>query len=145
MGGVVEKGRRTNELTFLKNAYQAMMDHCLKQKPIEACGLLSGVNNIASTCWPMRNVLRSPNHFQMDDRQVDHVFKRIRDNGEQLVGIYHSHPTSIAYPSVGDVMHAHYPEAAYVIVSLLKRIPEVACYRIENSIVTSLKYRLGES
>jgi len=42
----------------------------------------------------------------------------IENAGEGLVGIYHSHTGSAAYPSQTDVNLAAYPDAVYVIVSL---------------------------
>ncbi len=35
-----------------------------------------------------------------------------------MVGVYHSHPVSPAYPSASDAWSAHYPDAIYVICSL---------------------------
>lgn len=138
---VVGKELQTNQfegIIFLPHVYQDMITRCLIQKPIEACGLLSGTKNMAITHWPMINVLQSPNHFQMDEKQIEDVFSQIQEKGERLVGIYHSHPTSIAYPSGGDIIHASYPEAIYVIVSLLKMTPEVSCFHISKGLVTSI-------
>jgi [CysO sulfur-carrier protein]-S-L-cysteine hydrolase len=133
----------TKGVTFLKHVYTAMIDHCKGQKPLEACGLLSGISGIVYTHWPMTNVLCSPNAFKMDDQQIEMVLKQIKERQEQLVGIYHSHPTSFPYPSPNDVIHATYPEVFYVIVSLLSSInPEVGCFRIQHQQVTTVKYIL---
>lgn len=50
--------------------------------------------------------------------------------GEELVGIYHSHPVSQPYPSPTDRAEAHYPDALYVLVSLRSGTPELRAYRI---------------
>lgn len=109
-----------------------MVNHCLSDRPYEACGLLSGKNGQADTLWKMNNILRSPSAFEMDAAQLDQTFKRIKALGEELVGIYHSHPTARPYPSATDIANAHYPDAVYVIVSFAKGKPEVGCYRIFN-------------
>jgi [CysO sulfur-carrier protein]-S-L-cysteine hydrolase len=44
--------------------------------------------------------------------------RRIEDAGEELVGIYHSHTRSAAYPSQTDINLAGWPDAVYLIVSL---------------------------
>ena len=67
----------------------------------------------------------------------------IEDAGEELVGIYHSHPRSPAYPSPTDRREAHWPAAAYVLVSLRDADPahpqEIHAYRIsERDAVTEL-------
>jgi len=49
---------------------------------------------------------------------------------EDLVAIYHSHPVSQPYPSPTDRAEAHYPDAAYVVVSLRASEPELEAWRI---------------
>jgi proteasome lid subunit RPN8/RPN11 len=118
------------DLVFHPDVYTAMIDHCLREKPLEACGLLSGKDQTAFTCWPMTNILHSHNAFEMDTGEIEDVFRKIREKEEQLVGIYHSHPTAPPNPSLEDIAHANYPEAAYVIVSLSDRSPNVRCFQI---------------
>jgi [CysO sulfur-carrier protein]-S-L-cysteine hydrolase len=127
-------------IIFHPHIYTKMITHCIEQKPLEACGLLSGTNSVACTHWPMTNVLGSPDAFQMDNGQIEMTFKQMKDKGEQLVGIYHSHPTTAPYPSSNDVIHANYPEAVYVIVSLSRIKPEVACFHIDRGQVTQVRY-----
>jgi proteasome lid subunit RPN8/RPN11 len=140
--GKEQQNSSNKDIIFLQHVYHAMIHHCIEQKPLEACGLLSGTDNVACTHWSMTNVLRSPNEFQMDNNQVELIFKRMKEKGEQLVGIYHSHPTTVPYPSPNDVIHANYPEAVYVIVSLSRIKPEVACFHIKQGLVTTVKYTL---
>ena len=40
------------------------------------------------------------------------------DGGDEMMGIYHSHPVSVAYPSATDAWNAYYPECIYFICSL---------------------------
>ena len=54
----------------------------------------------------------------------------IDDAGLDLVGIYHSHVSSPAYPSRTDAEQAFWPDAVYVIVSLAGGGAEVRGYRI---------------
>lgn len=147
VGVVVEEDEQQSKLVtkfmFTPQIYTTMLQHCIGQKPLEACGLLSGHDNtIATNIWPMTNMLFSPNSFQMDEHQVDQVFMQIEQKGEKLVGIYHSHPTSIAYPSPSDVIYANYPETVYIIVSLLGISPDVGCFRIQNKQVTPVMHSI---
>ncbi len=139
---VVEDVEQSREFAFLPHIYTTMVQHCIGQKPIEACGLLSGKDAVANTLWPMTNILFSPNSFEMDNHQIAQVFRQIQNKGERLVGIYHSHPTSPAYPSLIDIIHANYPEVIYVIVSLSNIKPDVGCFKIKNRQVTPVKYMI---
>ena len=77
----------------------------------------------------MRNVRPGPVSYEMDPAEQFRVMKDIRQAGQALVGIFHSHTESPAYPSGIDVERAYwpgtlfpnYPEALYVIVSLRER------------------------
>lgn len=60
--------------------------------------------------------------------------------GHQLNGIFHSHPTAPPIPSNDDILNAHYPEATYFIISLLKKTPEVRCYSFRDSRVIPMKF-----
>jgi len=119
-----------SRLVFLQSAYTKMINHCIKDKPLEACGLLSGKKKMVQTCWPMVNILHSQNEFEIDIQQIQVGFHKMKEKGEQLVGIYHSHPTTPPYPSPNDIIYADYPEESYVIISLCKTIPEVRCFHI---------------
>ena len=51
----------------------------------------------------------------------------------ELVGIYHSHTHTEAYPSKTDVELAFYPDALYFIVSLENReAPVIRAFRIND-------------
>jgi len=116
-----------------------MLLHCLQERPSEACGLLSGKQGRIETIWKMANVMRSPVSFRMDVREIENVFRAIEKKGEQLTGIYHSHPTAPAVPSPEDIVFAQYPEAAYIIVSLQDGSPSWSCYRINGQHATPIR------
>jgi proteasome lid subunit RPN8/RPN11 len=68
--------------------------------------------------------------YVIDPREQLKAFRSIDAAGEELLGIYHSHPVSQAYPSPTDRAEAHYPDAVYVLVSVRTPKPEVAAFRI---------------
>lgn len=116
-----------------------MINHCQQEAPNEACELLSGIREKNETLWKMRNIERTPTSFAMDVKQISQAFKWMKKQGEEWTGIYHSHPTAPPIPSRNDIINAHYPEAAYFIVSLTFGKPNVKCYHIKNNQVTPLK------
>jgi proteasome lid subunit RPN8/RPN11 len=57
----------------------------------------------------------------------------MRDRGEQLVAIYHSHPRSAEpLPSETDVKLAYYPSATYLIVGLAGAKPLLRAFEISE-------------
>jgi len=68
--------------------------------------------------------------YVIDPREQLKAFRSIDAAGEELIGIYHSHPVSQPYPSPTDRAEAHYPDAVYVLVSLRTGTPEVRAFRI---------------
>ena len=142
-GDVVSKGSNVNLVggTFYLShkTQEEMIKHCRNELPYEACGLLSGRNGIATTCWPMKNIHKSPVSFAMDKNQIAQVFDSMNKNGESLLGIYHSHPTDRAHPSRADITYNNYPELGYFVISLTKKHPVVKCFCMKNNKVTELK------
>lgn len=69
--------------------------------------------------------------YVIDPREQLKAFRSIDAAGEELLGIYHSHPVSEPIPSPTDRAEAHYLDALYVLVSLRSRTPEVRAFRIE--------------
>lgn len=128
-----EQNNPIHPFIFNENVYSELVQHCLREKPLEACGLLSGKDKKAWTGWPMENILHNQNAFEMDIRQIETVFQQIEKKGEKLVGIYHSHPTTPPYPSPNDIANANYPNVVYIIVSLSSTHPDVCCFQAFNN------------
>lgn len=99
---------------------------------IEVCGLIAAKNGRPTRFIPIANVARQPRRlFTMDPRQQIDAMRRMREQGEELFGIFHSHPHSPATPSATDLSEAGYPDALYLIVSLnTKGVLEMCGYRL---------------
>jgi proteasome lid subunit RPN8/RPN11 len=114
-----------------KENLKQLIEHVKKEVPYEVCGILAGeiiqhsANNVerkVTKVYAMTNVSEKPEVcYFMDPKEQIKVIKEIRNSGKELVGIYHSHPDTSAYPSARDVELAFYPEASYVIVSLKEK------------------------
>ena len=111
-----------------KKIYSQLIDHAKAGYPNEACGLLGGPSatsasadadhNLVSVFFPMRNVDEASISYFMDPKEQLQVFKKMRELGVELRGIFHSHVASEAFPSQKDVRLAFYPDVSYLIVSL---------------------------
>ncbi|MDQ0300695.1 proteasome lid subunit RPN8/RPN11 [Salibacterium salarium] len=119
--------------------WEEMIYHCKHEFPLEACGILSGYDRRCDVLWPMRNMKRSKDSFEVSQAETDRTFRFIKEKQQRLTGIYHSHPTTDPYPSLHDIENHHYPEAAYFIISLARLKPKIKCYRIEGKRVVSIK------
>jgi len=86
---------------------------------LECCGLLAGRNGVIDTVLPARNVLASATAYEIEPAELFALFRRMRAEGLEHLGIYHSHPRGDNAPSPRDVELAFYPDAAYLIVSPL--------------------------
>lgn len=111
--------------------------HAQESYPNECVGLLAGREGRVLRVYRGRNVDESPYTYRLDDRQLLEILRELDDERLDLLGIYHSHTASDAYPSRTDVARAFYPDAVYVIVSLKDRArPVLRAFRIVDGAVT---------
>jgi proteasome lid subunit RPN8/RPN11 len=66
---------------------------------------------------PVWNALRSTTRFRMDPQGQISALARIEEEGEEMIGIYHSHPNGPPRPSETDFLEAAFPEVGYLIWS----------------------------
>jgi len=111
------------DLVIKKNDYQRLIDHCLVEKPLEACGILAGEKENeryqVKKVYIMENTSASSEEYLMEPEEQFEVFKDIRESGLELISIFHSHPHSPSRPSNKDIEMAYYPDAVYIIISLM--------------------------
>jgi proteasome lid subunit RPN8/RPN11 len=107
-----------------------MVAHAREDDPNECCGMLAGVNGMVTKLYRTRNAEASPTRYVIDSQDLFNAYKEMDSFGWELVGIYHSHTHTHAYPSATDVRLAAYPEAVYIIVSLEKEEPVIRGFRI---------------
>ena len=115
-----------------------MVRHALAEVPNEACGLLAGKPgaDTVEVVYPCGNAAASPIVYTLDP--LDHL-KADRDaesQGLEIIGVYHSHTHTEAYPSPTDVAQAPDPEWHYVLVSLQDDDPVVRSYRIVDGAIS---------
>ncbi len=114
-----------------------MAEHGLREFPNEACGLLAGRDGEPVRFFAMRNLDSSPASYRLDPKEQLQVFDRMDEEGLDLLGIFHTHTHSVAYPSETDRKLAFYPEALYLVMSLSDRErPDLRAFRIVEGEVT---------
>lgn len=121
--------------------YLRVIAHVLDGLPEEACGLLagerSGDDSVAVVeTYPCRNAAVSARLYEVDPRDHLRADRDAEGRGLQIVGVYHSHTHTDAYPSPTDIEQAPDPDWHYVIVSLREPEPVVRSYRIVDGEVS---------
>ena len=72
------------------------------EKPNESCAILFGKNNQILDIFLAENIDKSPLNFTISNKQLIEAYKIAEDKKMDVVGIFHSHPNSDAYPSNTD-------------------------------------------
>jgi len=125
-------------LTLTKPLYEQMVAHCLAGLPDEACGLLGGDprTGAVQTCYPTKNLAASAKLYTVDPKEHLRADRDAEANGHEIIGVFHSHTHTEAYPSPTDVGQAPDPGWHYVLVSLRDIEPVVRSFRIVDGIIS---------
>ena len=117
-------------------ALQEMIEHCRREYPNEACGILAGRNGTAVETIPMRNVHASPSSYEMDPKEQLEIQHRLRAVRLDPLAVYHSHVATEALPSRRDIDRAttvqDFFDGHYVLVTLKDSIPRARAFRIRD-------------
>lgn len=119
--------------------HETMVRHALDGRPKEVCGLFGGEPGdvvAVQTLYPCRNAADSPVIYDLDSRDLGKANWDALQRGLELVGVYHSHTHTEAYPSPTDVAKASDPQWHYVLVSLQDDEPVVRSFRIVDGEIT---------
>jgi [CysO sulfur-carrier protein]-S-L-cysteine hydrolase len=112
----------------------------------EVCGLIGSKNGLPAHCYPIKNTADHPQQrFLLDAGQQISAMAKMRELGEDLFAIYHSHPTAPAQPSTNDLELSAYPEALYLIISLnTKGILEMRGFKINQKTALEIPLILSD-
>ncbi len=105
---------------------------------IEACGLLGGPmldgepTGEVTSVHPCANSEESARLYTVDSRDLLRAMRDAESRGDEIVGVWHSHTHTEAYPSLTDVRQAADPAWFYAIVSLRDEIPVLRAFRIRS-------------
>lgn len=120
-------------MTLSPDIVQRLFDEALAHGDEEVCGLIGARQNRACNVYPVANMARNRSlHFDMDGAEQISAMRLMRERGESLFAIYHSHPRSEAWPSATDIAQANYPDALYLIISLQSKTPELRGYYLHG-------------
>jgi len=120
--------------TFTFPQLEEIFAYAKEAAPAECCGLIGGERDNATSVYPMRNVAADAYiSYEAAPEDLFAAQRQMRDRGEQLLAIYHSHPRSAEpAPSETDVRLAYYPQAVYFIIGLAGPQPVMRAFRISE-------------
>lgn len=121
-------------ITLPRPLVNQILRHAQRSAEREVCGLIGGREGTPTKLYPVSNIAADPRRrYEMDPHQQIAAQRAMREHGEELWAIYHSHPESPAVPSAEDLKHLSYPDALYLIISLnTKGVLEMRGFRWIN-------------
>ena len=113
---------------------KAIVSHAIETNSQECCGLVGGIADTSSSIYKLTNLAANPLvTYEASPEELFAAQKLMRERGEQLIAIYHSHPRSAdPTPSETDVRLAYYPAATYLIIGLAGPEATVRAFHISE-------------
>jgi proteasome lid subunit RPN8/RPN11 len=115
--------------------WEKVLATCLQGAPLEACGLLGGRGGddaVAERAYPTTNAAGSSRVYTVEARDLLAADRHEEAAGGELIGVWHSHTHTEAWPSPTDVGAAPDPDWHYVLVSLRDLEPTLRSFRIRD-------------
>ncbi|MGE3909233.1 MAG: M67 family metallopeptidase [Chloroflexota bacterium] len=131
-------------IQIARAVYDEMIAHALETRPFECCGVLAGSGGIVTQGFRAENVADLNGvRYEVDPKAFLRINREIDDADLELLGIYHSHPFTRAYPSATDLAQA-WEGLVYVIVSLTDFLaPDVKAFTVVNGEITEQTVEVG--
>lgn len=122
--------------------YDDLVDHAMSDVPFEVCGFLAGPDRRIERAYRIPNAARSMTFYNMEPQAMLDAMNDMDDRDWDMVGIYHSHTHTEAFPSPTDVELAAYPDVSYVIVSVQNPDePVIRAFDISDGGITEREVR----
>jgi len=122
-------------IQLLSEHVDAIVVHAREAQPAECCGLIGGTEDgRCETLYRLKNIATNPQFgYEAAPEELFAAQRQMRERGQRLLAIYHSHPRSVTpCPSETDVRLAYYPSATYLIVGLAGSEPVVKAFQISE-------------
>ena len=110
-----------------------LSEYSENQKPNESCALLFGKDNTVMDLFLTENIEKSPVNFTISDKQLIEGYSMAEERNMDVIGIFHSHPDSEAYPSNTDKKFMQSNPVVWIIYSGINK--NFRAYFLESEIV----------
>ncbi|WP_027883231.1 M67 family metallopeptidase [Meiothermus rufus] len=124
-------------LRVSRTCLEQTLAHLHRVQPAEGVGLWAGREGRVERVWPLVNVHPEPwRAYEAHPQALLEALRALERMGLELLAIYHSHPTGVAWPSSTDRRLAFW-RVPYVIVAL--QTGEVRAFRLPEGEVVPLE------
>lgn len=103
------------------------------QKSNESCAILFGKDDQVLDLFLTENIEKSPVNFTVSNEQLIEGYKTAEEKKMEVIGIFHSHPNSDAYPSSTDKKFMQINPVAWIIYSGINK--NFRAYLLESDII----------
>lgn len=110
-----------------------LTEHAENEKPNESCAILFGNDDLVSEVFLTKNIEESPVNFTISNEQLIEGYKIAEEKRVEVIGIFHSHPNSDAYPSNTDKKFMQTNPVAWIIYSGINK--DFKAYILESNII----------
>jgi proteasome lid subunit RPN8/RPN11 len=122
---------------------EEIVTHAREDAPNECCGVVAARDGRITGVHRVANTFASPLRFELDPVEQYRATEQIEARGEQMIGSYHSHTKSEAYPSQTDVNQWDpWPELVHLICSIAGEQPVVRAFRVEDKRVEEIELEI---
>ncbi|MDE1843763.1 MAG: M67 family metallopeptidase [Thaumarchaeota archaeon] len=108
-------------ITLSKNQVQVLKKHSERELPNESCAILFGstVDGIVTIkeMFLTKNIDKSPVNFTISNEELITAYSEAEKMHLEVIGIFHSHPGSVAYPSSTDKKYMEINPIPWIIFS----------------------------
>lgn len=120
-------------MTIVRAALDEILAHAREAAPNECCGVLIGSAEAILAAVRARNLASSPTRYVLDPKDHFDAGRTARARNLEVVGFYHSHPQSAAFPSESDIAESAYDETIHVIVGSRGGLQEAKAFTISRA------------
>ncbi|HMK33290.1 MAG TPA: M67 family metallopeptidase [Nitrosopumilaceae archaeon] len=124
-------------VVLLQNHIELLSDHAKRNIPNESCAILFGKteneNIIVKDVFLTKNIENSPVNFTISNDELITAYGEAEKRNLEVIGIFHSHPDSNAYPSSTDKKFMEINPVPWVIFS--NKNKEFKAYIFESEIM----------
>ncbi|MDE1726922.1 MAG: M67 family metallopeptidase [Thaumarchaeota archaeon] len=125
------------KIVLSKNHIDILRNHAKQNKPNESCAILFGKSDssqfLTSDVFLTKNSEPSPVNFTISNDDLIRAYEESEKRNLEVIGIFHSHPDSIAYPSSTDRQYMEVNPVPWIIYSNTK--DEFRAYILESAII----------
>ena len=125
------------KIIITESQKKILENHANNEKPNESCailfGIIDGQKTIVEEIFLTKNIDESPVNFTISNEQLITAYKTAEEKKMEVIGIFHSHPNSEAYPSNTDKKFMYSNPVVWVIYSGISN--EFKAYVLESDIL----------